>query len=73
MINQSKGILFGLMALVCWIEGTLLKNLKMLSVNQINAQIKQTEIWKAVNNENHPISVKKKYINTGQERAKIQI
>ena len=45
--------------------GSLLKNLKMLSVNQLNAQIKLTEIWKAVNNENHPISVKKKYINTG--------
>ena len=40
--------------------GSLLKNLKMLSVNQLNAQIKLTEIWKAVNNENHPISVKKK-------------
>ena len=31
----------------------------MLSVNQLNTQIKLTKIWKAVYNENHPISVKK--------------
>ena len=29
---------------------SLFKKVNMLSVNQINAQIKLTEIWKAVNN-----------------------
>ena len=31
----------------------------MPSVNQLNAQIKTTEIWKAVHVENYPIEVKK--------------
>ena len=31
----------------------------MPSVNQLNAQIKITEIWKAVHVENYPIEVKK--------------
>ena len=31
----------------------------MQSVNQINAQIKITEIWKAVEKENYPIKVNK--------------
>ena len=38
---------------------TLLKNVKMLSVNQINAQIKLTEVWKAVNDPNHPLKIEK--------------
>ena len=31
----------------------------MLSVNQINAQIKLTEVWKAVNDPNHPLKIEK--------------
>ena len=50
--------------------GSLLKNLKMLSVNQLNAQIKLTEIWKAVNNENHPISVKKSTLIQGERELR---
>ena len=36
----------------------LLKNLDMLSVNQINAQIKITEVWKAVQDSSHPMKIK---------------
>ena len=32
----------------------------MLSVNQINAQIKLSEMWKAVNDSDHPFNISKK-------------
>ena len=35
----------------------------MLSVNQINAQVKLTEMWKASNLENYPTKLSKKEIN----------
>ena len=38
---------------------TLLSNQQMLSVNQISAQIKLTEIWKAINQSKYPIKVTK--------------
>ena len=38
----------------------LLKNINMLSVNQINAQVKLTEMWKAHNVENYPLKLEKK-------------
>ena len=38
---------------------TLLTKFNMLSVNQINAQIKLSEMWKAVNNEDHLFNLKK--------------
>ena len=38
---------------------TLLNNQKMLSVNQISAQIKLTEMWKAINIPKFPIKVSK--------------
>ena len=34
---------------------SIAQNLKMLSVNQINAQVKLTEMWKAQNIEDYPI------------------
>ena len=37
----------------------LLKNLNMLSVNQINAQIKITEVWKAMQDNLHTLKIKK--------------
>ena len=37
----------------------LLTNVKMLSVNQLNAQIKITEIWKAMHDPNHPLKIQK--------------
>ena len=37
-----------------------LKNINMLSVNQINAQVKLTEMWKAHNVENYPLKLEKK-------------
>ena len=46
---------------------SLLANLDMSSVNQLNAQIKITEIWKAVHKDNYPIEVKK-YILEADER-----
>ena len=38
---------------------TLLSNVNMLSVNQLNAQIKITEVWKALNDTNRPLKVEK--------------
>ena len=37
----------------------LLDNLNMLSVNQMNAQIKITEVWKSQNVPNHPFKTEK--------------
>ena len=37
----------------------ILRNLKMMSVNQINAQVKLTEIWKSTHVENYPIQCQK--------------
>ena len=37
----------------------LLTNVNMLSVNQMNAQIKITEVWKAVHDINHPLKIEK--------------
>ena len=47
---------------------TIANNIKMLSVNQINAQIKLTEMWKASNMKNYPIKLEKKsqLMNTDQ-------
>ena len=36
----------------------MLEKHKMLSINQLNAQIKLTEIWKAMKDEDHPFKVK---------------
>ena len=41
---------------------------KMLSVNQINAQMKLTEIWKAVNDIDHPFKIVKDTVNN-EERV----
>ena len=38
---------------------TLLETSNMLSVNEMNAQIKLFEIWKVLNFENYPLKVKK--------------
>ena len=43
---------------------TLLSNQQMLSVNQISAQIKLTEIWKAINQSKYPIKVTKQLTPT---------
>ena len=45
----------------------LLKKFDMLAVNQLNAQIKLLEIWKALNVENYPLAIKKQ--NTTHEGA----
>ena len=42
---------------------SMLEKHGMLSVNQINAQIKLTEMWKAVNDEEHPFKIEKKSVN----------
>ena len=39
---------------------TLLEKSKMISVNQMNAQIKLQEIWKSLNIDNYPLKVNKK-------------
>ncbi len=38
----------------------MLKSLQMMSVNQIAAQIKLTEMWKALNDAQYPLRVEKK-------------
>ena len=42
----------------------LLNRANMLSVNQINAQIKIQEIWKALNIDNYPLKVQKHTVNS---------
>ena len=37
---------------------TLLQKQKMLSINQLNAQVKLTEMWKACNQPNYPLNIK---------------
>ena len=56
----------------------LLSESGFLSINQIMAQIKLTEIWKAFNNENYPIKVTKmkdvlpeRYLRSKVESEKI--
>ena len=44
----------------CIYTKTLLDNQNMLSVNQIAAQIKLTEMWKASNDPQYPIKMKTK-------------
>ena len=39
---------------------SLLSKFNMMSVNQINAQIKLSEMWKAVKDEDHPFNLVKK-------------
>ena len=39
---------------------SLLQKFNMMSVNQINAQIKLSEMWKAVKDEDHPFNLEKK-------------
>ena len=40
----------------------MLEKHNMLSVNQINAQIKLTEMWKATNDSEHPFKIQKKSV-----------
>ena len=43
---------------------SMLDNHKMLSVNQINAQIKLTEMWKAIKDPEHPFKISKQTIDS---------
>ena len=38
----------------------------MLSINQLNAQIKLTEIWKAVKDEDHPFKINLPKLNADE-------
>ena len=50
---------------------TLLANIKGLSVNQLNAQIKLTEMWKVTNLEHYPIKLENMFPeNTMGSRSK---
>ena len=42
----------------------MLQKDNMLAVNQINVQIKLTEIWKAVNDPDHPFKIEKPCIDS---------
>ena len=52
----------------------LAKNINALSVNQLNAQIKITEMWKAINEPNYPLKFKNKNTNDSAmiSRSKIE-
>ena len=41
----------------------LLKNINMLSVNQLNAKIKLLEVWKSLNVDNYPLKIATKAQN----------
>ena len=41
----------------------LLKNINMLSVNQLNAKIKLLEVWKSLNVDNYPLKIATKVQN----------
>ena len=49
----------------------LVKN-KILSVNQVAAQIKLTKVWKSINNEKYPINMKKKWDGAQEERKELR-
>ena len=40
----------------------MLEKFQMLSVNQMNAQIKLRKLWKAENVDNYPLKFEKKYL-----------
>ena len=48
---------------------SILKKFDLLSVNQMNAQIKLLDMWKATNIAEYPTKVKKMEINNGASRA----
>jgi hypothetical protein len=58
MQNKMLRILDGALVPVRKSTKTLLDNQNMLSVNQIAAQIKLTEMWKASNDPQYPIKMK---------------
>ena len=48
----------------------LLRMTNMLSVNQLNAQIKLVEIWKAANVENYPLKITKMQVVPGNTNTR---
>ena len=52
---------------------SMLEKHNMLSINQLNAQIKLTEIWKAVKDEDHPFKIEVPTINTEERVSRGQI
>ena len=52
---------------------TLLENVKLLSVNQINAKIKLQEIWKILNVKGYPIKIKLNNIQDNQVATRAMI
>ena len=51
---------------------SMLEKHNLLSINQLNAQIKLTEIWKAVKDEDHPFKIKASTINTDERVSRGQ-
>ena len=49
---------------------SMLKKLNMCSVNQLNAKIKLTEMWKSVNIPNYNLEIKKKELETGMRSSR---
>ena len=52
---------------------SMLEKHNMISINQLNAQIKLTEIWKAVNDEAHPFKIEVPKINLDERVSRGQL
>ena len=50
----------------------MLEKHNMLSINQLNAQIKLTEIWKAVKDEDHPFKIQVQIPNPEERTSRGQ-
>ena len=51
----------------------LLENVKMLSVNQLNAKVKLQEMWKILNVEDYPIKIPLKSVHSDQVSTRAMI
>ena len=49
---------------------TMITNLKMLSVNRMNAQIKLTEVWKAIHIKNNPLNIALPTVNPNDRSSR---
>ena len=45
---------------------SLLKKFNLLSVNQLNANVKLVEIWKALNLEDYPLKIEQQSVNSSR-------
>ena len=68
--NKLLRTLYSVKLLDCVNTDTLLDNVKMLSVNRLNAQIKLTEGWKALNIEGNNLNIAKPKVNQNERGSR---